>query len=38
MTLADLDQHQCDWVGTVSQEFMGHELHEMPPMVRVWLP
>ncbi len=31
MTLADLDQHQCDWVGTVSQEFMGHELHEIPP-------
>ena len=31
MTLEDLDQHQCDWVGTVSQEFMGHELHEIPP-------
>jgi gamma-glutamyltranspeptidase/glutathione hydrolase len=31
MTLADFDQHQCDWVGTVSQEFMGHELHEIPP-------
>ncbi|MBT7204423.1 MAG: gamma-glutamyltransferase, partial [Deltaproteobacteria bacterium] len=31
MTLTDLDHHQCDWVGTVSQEFMGHELHEIPP-------
>jgi gamma-glutamyltranspeptidase/glutathione hydrolase len=31
MNLADLDQHKCEWVGTVSQEFMGHELHEIPP-------
>ncbi|HCV87375.1 MAG TPA: gamma-glutamyltransferase [Deltaproteobacteria bacterium] len=31
MNLADLDQHQCDWVDTISQEFMGYELHEIPP-------
>ena len=31
MNFTDLGQHRCDWVGTVSKEFMGHELHEIPP-------
>ncbi len=31
MTMADLDQHQCDWVDLISQTYHGHELHEIPP-------
>ncbi|MCC7150851.1 MAG: gamma-glutamyltransferase family protein [Rubrivivax sp.] len=31
MTEADLAAHRCDWVGTVSQAYRGHELHEIPP-------
>lgn len=31
MTAADLAEHQCDWVGTVSQAYRGYRLHEIPP-------
>ncbi len=31
MTAADLAEHQCDWVGTVSQAYRGYHLHEIPP-------
>jgi gamma-glutamyltranspeptidase/glutathione hydrolase len=31
MTEADLAGHACDWVGTVSQDYRGHALHEIPP-------
>ncbi len=30
-TLADLDQHQCDWVELISHPWHGYELHEIPP-------
>jgi len=28
---ADLDAHRADWVGTLSTDWRGHELHEIPP-------
>lgn len=31
MTEGDLAEHQCDWVGTVSQDYRGYQLHEIPP-------
>ncbi|MFT4713711.1 MAG: gamma-glutamyltranspeptidase/glutathione hydrolase [Candidatus Azotimanducaceae bacterium] len=33
MTHEDLDLHQCDWVGTLSQQLAGTDvsLHEIPP-------
>ena len=31
ISMADLDQHQCDWVDLISQSYHGHELHEIPP-------
>ena len=31
MTLADLDEHRADWVGTVSQRFGDSVVHEIPP-------
>ncbi|MGY8826305.1 MAG: gamma-glutamyltransferase family protein [Candidatus Latescibacterota bacterium] len=31
MTLEDLAQHQLDWVGTISQDYRGFQLHEIPP-------
>ncbi len=30
-TVADFAAHRADWVGTISQGFAGHELHEIPP-------
>ncbi len=30
-TLADLDQHQCDWVELISHRWHGYDLHEIPP-------
>ncbi len=30
-TLADLDQHQCDWVELISHPWHGYDLHEIPP-------
>ncbi|MCY3768694.1 MAG: gamma-glutamyltransferase family protein [Gammaproteobacteria bacterium] len=27
----DLESHQCEWVDLVSQQYHGHELHEIPP-------
>ncbi len=31
MTLADLDAHRADWVGTVHQRFGDSVVHEIPP-------
>jgi gamma-glutamyltranspeptidase/glutathione hydrolase len=31
MSLADLDNHRCDWVDLVSHSYHGYELHEIPP-------
>ncbi len=31
MTEADLNAYQPEWVGTVSQDYRGHTLHEIPP-------
>lgn len=31
MTLADLENHQCEWVEPVSIDYHGHTLHELPP-------
>lgn len=31
LTLEDLEQHSVDWVGTISTEYAGAELHEIPP-------
>ena len=31
LTLADLDQHCCDWVTPIQQSYHGVELHEIPP-------
>ncbi|HNU10982.1 MAG TPA: gamma-glutamyltransferase family protein [Rubrivivax sp.] len=31
MTEGDLADYRCDWVGTVSQDYRGHTLHEIPP-------
>ena len=31
MTLADLDAHRADWVGTISQQFGDSVIHEIPP-------
>ncbi|GAB4394088.1 MAG: gamma-glutamyltransferase family protein [Kiloniellaceae bacterium] len=31
MTVQDLAEHRCDWVGTLSQSFDGVTLHEIPP-------
>ena len=31
MQMEDLAAHQADWVGTVSQDYQGYTLHEIPP-------
>ena len=31
LTMADLAQHQANWVETISQDFAGATLHEIPP-------
>lgn len=31
MQIEDLAAHTCDWVGTVSQDYRGYTLHEIPP-------
>jgi gamma-glutamyltranspeptidase / glutathione hydrolase len=31
MTEADLAAYRPEWVGTISQRYRGHELHEIPP-------
>jgi gamma-glutamyltranspeptidase/glutathione hydrolase len=31
MTLDDLAAHRADWVGTISTEYEGHQVHEIPP-------
>jgi gamma-glutamyltranspeptidase/glutathione hydrolase len=31
MTMADLDNHRCDWVDLISQKYHGYDLHEIPP-------
>jgi gamma-glutamyltranspeptidase/glutathione hydrolase len=31
MTEADLNAYQPEWVGTISQRYRGHDLHEIPP-------
>ena len=31
MSMADLDNHRCDWVDLISQSYHGYELHEIPP-------
>lgn len=31
LTLADLQEHQADWVGTISQRFGESVIHEIPP-------
>jgi gamma-glutamyltranspeptidase / glutathione hydrolase len=30
-TEADFAAHTCDWVGTISQDYRDHTLHEIPP-------
>ena len=31
MTLDDLAEHKADWCGTVSTDWWGYEMHEIPP-------
>ena len=31
MTEADLAAHTCDWVNTISKQYRGYTLHELPP-------
>ncbi len=31
MSVADLAAHQCDWVDTLSIDYRGYRLHEIPP-------
>ncbi|MEO5732336.1 MAG: gamma-glutamyltransferase family protein [Rubrivivax sp.] len=31
MTAADLANYQPEWVGTISRDYRGHTLHEIPP-------
>jgi gamma-glutamyltranspeptidase / glutathione hydrolase len=31
MTASDLAGHQCDWCGTISQQYRGYTVHEIPP-------
>jgi gamma-glutamyltranspeptidase / glutathione hydrolase len=31
LTTNDMAAHQCDWVGTLAQDFRGVTLHEIPP-------
>lgn len=31
LQLSDMQAHQADWCGTISQEYRGYELHEIPP-------
>jgi gamma-glutamyltranspeptidase/glutathione hydrolase len=31
MTRADLGEHANDWVGTISQDYRGYTVHELPP-------
>ena len=31
MTRADLAAHANDWVGTITQDYRGYTVHEIPP-------
>jgi len=31
LTMDDLAEHQADWVGTISADFNGYDIHEIPP-------
>jgi gamma-glutamyltranspeptidase/glutathione hydrolase len=31
LTMQDLASHSCDWVGTISTDYHGQTLHEIPP-------
>ena len=31
MTRADLAEHRNDWVGTITQDYSGYTIHEIPP-------
>ncbi|MCY4226624.1 MAG: gamma-glutamyltransferase family protein [Gammaproteobacteria bacterium] len=31
MTMADLEEHECDWVEPISRDYHGYTLHEIPP-------
>jgi gamma-glutamyltranspeptidase / glutathione hydrolase len=31
MTAADLAEHRVDWVGTISTDYRGYTIHEIPP-------
>jgi len=31
MRVSDLAAHQCDWVGTLQQNYRGYTIHEIPP-------
>ncbi|BCM89742.1 glutathione hydrolase-like YwrD proenzyme [Abditibacteriota bacterium] len=31
LTLADLDEHRCDWVDPIGLNYHGYTLHEIPP-------
>ena len=31
LTAADLESYAPEWVGTISQDYAGHSLHEIPP-------
>lgn len=31
MSRVDLEEHQADWVGTISKSYRGYEVHEIPP-------
>jgi gamma-glutamyltranspeptidase / glutathione hydrolase len=31
MRAGDLDAHRADWVGTISQDYRGYTVHEIPP-------
>ena len=31
MRVSDLAAHECDWVGTLRQEYRGYTIHEIPP-------
>lgn len=31
MTMADLEEHECEWVEPISHDYHGYTLHEIPP-------